>query len=64
MSSYYFGVIEGVMIIALIIAFYIWQMRTLNRDVKAREDREAAARSAAPPAAAGHSERQHEFDET
>ena len=68
MSSYAFGAIEAVFIIGLVIAFYIWQMRTLKRDVKARENREAkletTARSAAPPPAAGHSEGKHELDET
>lgn len=59
MSSYAFGAIEGILIIVLLIAFYIWQMRTLNRDVKAREERE---RSAAPPASPGHPEGKHELD--
>ena len=68
MSSYAFGAIEAVFIIGLVIAFYIWQMRTLKRDVKARENREAkletTARSVSPPPAAGHSEGKHELDET
>lgn len=39
MSAYY-GLIEVGLVFFLAIAFAIWQMRTLNRDVKAREERE------------------------
>ncbi len=62
MSSYYFGVIEGVLIIVLLVAFYIWQMRSLKQDVKAREERERSA--AAPPTTTGHSEGKHGLDES
>jgi|GEM_PF-3054891 len=64
MSSKWFGAVEGLLIVALAIAFYVWQMRTLNRDVKAREEREARERSAAPPPTPGHTERQHDLDES
>ena len=68
MSSYWFGLAEAILIVGLAVAFYVWQMTTLKRDVKAREEREAreeaAAKSAAPPPAPGHPERQHELDET
>ncbi len=64
MSTSYYGLIEVVLVFGLAIAFYVWQMKTLKRDVKAREEREARERSAAPSSTAGHSERQHELDET
>ena len=57
MSSYWFGAIEGLLIVAAVVAFYIWQMRSLKRDVKAREARERSS------SAARHSERQHELDD-
>lgn len=60
MSSKWFGAVEGLLIVAAVIAFYFWQMRSLNRDIEARKEREARERSAPD---AGHSERQHELDE-
>lgn len=65
MSSYWFGLAEAILVIGLIVAFYVWQTTGLKRDVRAREEREAAERSAAAPSPApGHPERQHELDET
>ncbi len=68
MSSNWFGLVEGLLIVALAVAFYVWQMKTLNRDIRAREDREArerAARSdaAAPPLPTGHPVRDHHSDD-
>jgi len=67
MSSYWFGLAEAILVVGLAVAFYVWQMATLKRDVKAREEREArevAAKSAAPSPSPGHPERQHQLDET
>jgi membrane protein required for beta-lactamase induction len=67
LSSNYFGLIEGVLVVGLAIAFYIWQMRTLNRDVKAREEREAREAAKAKErsaSASGHAKGQHELDES
>lgn len=46
MFAQYFGLIEAVFVFGLALAFYVWQMRSLKRDVRAREAREAAARRA------------------
>lgn len=69
MSDSWFGIIELVFVFGLAVAFYIWQMTTLKRDVKAREEREAREaeareQSAAPPPPPGHPDRQHQLDET
>jgi len=37
----HFGIIELALTAAGALAFYIWQMRSLNRDVAARKAREA-----------------------
>jgi len=63
MSSSYFGLVELVLVFGLAIAFYFWQMSSLKRDVKAREEREARERSSLSPPAAGHSEGKHELDD-
>ena len=73
MSGNYFGWVELIFTFGLAVAFYIWQMTTLKRDVKAREEREArdavreaeARANSTPPASTpGHPDRQHELDET
>ncbi|MEM8785006.1 MAG: hypothetical protein AAGF19_04050 [Pseudomonadota bacterium] len=45
----YFGIIEGAMVFTLAVGFYIWQMRTLKRDIAARKAREAAEEADARP---------------
>lgn len=40
MSSYYFGLVELIFVFGLALAFYVWQMNSLNRDIAAREERE------------------------
>lgn len=37
----YYGLIELVFVFGGVTAFVVWQMRQLNRDIKAREEREA-----------------------
>jgi len=67
MSGNHFGLIELIFTFGLAVAFYVWQMTTLKRDVKAREEREAREaqeRSTPPARTPGHPERQHEPDET
>jgi hypothetical protein len=43
----YWGLIEALMTLGGVSLFVWWQMRTLNRDVAAREKREAEARAKA-----------------
>ena len=58
MIEKYFGIIEGVFVFGLAITFYIWQRRSLNRDIAARLAREKAEREAAESTGApGHPER-------
>lgn len=40
MIAHYFGLIEAAFVFALAIAFFIWQWRSLGRDVAARKERE------------------------
>ncbi|MEN0000469.1 MAG: hypothetical protein AAF940_06250 [Pseudomonadota bacterium] len=41
----YFGLIELVFVIVTFTGFMIWQRRSLARDIKAREEREARERA-------------------
>lgn len=41
----YFGLIELVFVIVAFTGFMIWQRRSLARDIKAREEREARERA-------------------
>lgn len=43
--SQYAGLIEIVLSFGAFILFIIWQMRTLKRDIRAREARERAAKA-------------------
>lgn len=45
--SQYAGLIEIALTFGGFILFIIWQMRTLKRDIRAREEREARERAAA-----------------
>ena len=45
--SQYAGLIEIALSFGGFILFIIWQMRTLKRDIRAREEREARERAAA-----------------
>lgn len=49
----YHGLVEIVFAFGLCVAFYIWQKRSLDRDIKARRAREAAERREAPESAEG-----------
>ena len=50
----YAGLIEIGLSFGIFVLFIIWQMRTLKRDIRAREAREASERAAqADPAATG-----------
>lgn len=42
----YFGLIEMLFSASAFLAFYVWQRRSLARDIAAREAREAQERSA------------------
>lgn len=47
--SQYAGLIEIALSFGGFILFIIWQMRTLKRDIRAREARERAAKANPPP---------------
>lgn len=40
MIEQWFGLIEAVFVFGLAITFYLWQSRSLKRDIAAREERE------------------------
>jgi hypothetical protein len=48
MIQHYFGIIEAVFVFGLALAFYVWQRRSLARDIAKREarEREEAANTA------------------
>lgn len=52
----YYGLIEIALTFGVFVLFIIWQMRTLKRDIRAREEREAAERSAQAATAKSHLE--------
>lgn len=43
MLENYFGLIEGVFVFGLAVAFYVWQTRSVNRAIAERQRREAEA---------------------
>ena len=49
----YAGLIEIILSFGAFIAFIIWQMRTLKRDIRAREQREARERQEAAGSGGG-----------
>lgn len=63
MFQNYFGLIEATFVFGLAIAFYIWQMRSLKRDVAARKAREAREAERSETGAPGHAEGQHGLDD-
>jgi hypothetical protein len=40
MLQHYFGIIEAVFVFGLALAFYVWQRRSLSRDIAKREAKE------------------------
>ena len=48
----YYGLIEIALTFGGFVLFIFWQMRTLKRDIRAREAREAAERAGVKPKAA------------
>lgn len=59
----YYGLIEVLFVFALAIAFYIWQSRSLARDIAARKDRERDEASSGPASAPRHAEGEHRLDD-
>lgn len=58
MIENYFGMIEAIFVFGLAIAFYVWQRRSLNRDIAERLAREKAEQEAGQSnGAPGHLER-------
>ncbi|MBU4527833.1 MAG: hypothetical protein KUA43_12505 [Hoeflea sp.] len=47
--SHYYGLIEIALTFGGFMLFIVWQVRTLKRDIRAREAREAAERAVARP---------------